>query len=80
MKVIFFSLVVAVNFLSIPNSVWARGDDMTNQPPILARWLSISNRWGSVPLEGIQQAAKTNEVTAQFYLGSAYWDGLGVWG
>ena len=47
-------------------------------PVISDSWQTISNRWGSVPLEKIKQAAGTNEVTAQYYLAIEYSNGDGV--
>ncbi len=41
-------------------------------------WETISNRWGSVLLENIKQSAKTNEITAQYYLAIQYSKGNGV--
>jgi TPR repeat protein len=52
--------------------------DSTNTASIQESWETISNRWHSVPLEKIKQAAETNEFTAQYYLANEYSDGLGV--
>jgi hypothetical protein len=41
-------------------------------------WLVISNHWGGVALAQTTRAAAGGEVTAQFYLGSAYFNGDGV--
>jgi TPR repeat protein len=54
-------------------------DEVTNTPIASAEsWETISNRWSLVPLEQAQQAAQTNDVTAQYYLGRIYWDGISV--
>jgi hypothetical protein len=47
-------------------------------PIVQESWQMISNRWGSVPLEKIKQAAETNDVTAQYYLAIDYSNGNGV--
>jgi uncharacterized protein len=47
-------------------------------PIIQESWETISNRWGSVPLEKIKQTAEHGDVTAQYYLAIAYFDGNGV--
>jgi len=53
--------------------------DLTNTTAVVQEsWQTISNRWGSLPLEKIKQAAETNEVTAQYFLGCAYAEGNGV--
>lgn len=53
--------------------------DSTNVPAAFQEsWQTISNRWGSVALEKIKEAAETNEVTAQYYLGHIYDEGIGV--
>jgi TPR repeat protein len=52
--------------------------DSTNNATVQESWETISNRWGSVPLEKITQSAEHGEVTAQYYLGCAYKDGNGV--
>jgi TPR repeat protein len=50
--------------------------DPTNTPPFFPEsWQTISNRWGSVPLEKIKQAAEQADVSAQYYLAMAYSDG-----
>ena len=46
--------------------------------PTTESWNSISNRWSSLPLGSIKQAAGQGDVTAQYYLGVAYSDGNGV--
>jgi TPR repeat protein len=53
--------------------------DSTNTlSSIQESWQTISNRWSSIPLEKIKQAAETNEVTAQYYLAIEYSNGDGV--
>ena len=53
--------------------------DSTNVPAaFLESWQTISNRWASVSIENIKQAAETNEVTAQYYLAIKYGNGYGV--
>lgn len=52
--------------------------DSTNNADIQENWNTISNRWGSVPLEKIKQTAGNGDVTAQFYLAIAYSNGNGV--
>jgi len=41
-------------------------------------WVSISNRWGSVPLAEVKQAAEHGDGMAEIYLGDAYLNGNGV--
>jgi TPR repeat protein len=41
-------------------------------------WSSISNRWGSVPIESVKVAGTNGDVTAQYCLGCNYQDGVGV--
>ncbi len=53
--------------------------DSTNVPAAFQEsWQTISNRWGSVALEKIKEAAEAKDVTAQYYLGIIYEDGIGV--
>jgi len=53
--------------------------DSTNTATVVQEsWETISNRWGSMPIEKIKQAAEKGEVTAQYYLGCANGDGNGV--
>jgi TPR repeat protein len=54
-------------------------DGSTNAPSAFQEsWLTISNRWSVIPLDQVQLAATNNDVTAQYYLGRIYWDGIGV--
>jgi TPR repeat protein len=41
-------------------------------------WASISNRWSVVPIEKATEAAGSNDVSAQYYLASIYYYGIGV--
>ena len=41
-------------------------------------WETISNRWGNIPLEEVKQAANKGDVSAQYYVGCAYYHGNGV--
>lgn len=51
---------------------------ISTNSPVIERWSSISNRWGSLPLNRVKQAAEHGDVTAGFYLGNVYFDGIGV--
>lgn len=77
MKTTRFEFVIA-SFLFV-SAFHLPAADSTNTPAFLQEsWQTISNRWGSVPLEQIRQAAETNEVTAQYYLAIEYSNGDGV--
>src|SRR5262249_59562249 len=44
----------------------------------LAMWNAVSNRWSKVTIQTVEQEADNGDKTAQYYLGRAYTDGLGV--
>jgi TPR repeat protein len=75
----FFALVMATNTI-----VWlvqaqpAGTNSVSTNAPANESWSSISNRWGSVSLSRLRQAAEGGEVTAQLYLGDSYFAGNGV--
>ncbi|HZL79600.1 MAG TPA: tetratricopeptide repeat protein [Candidatus Limnocylindrales bacterium] len=51
----------------------------TNTPSSFQEsWETISNRWGPLPLDKIEQAGEKGDCTAQYYLGCVYDDGIGV--
>lgn len=74
MKIARFGFVVASFLIISTFQLQAAGS--TNPPTSFQEsWESISNRWGSVPLEKIQQTAKRGDVTAQYYLAIAFYVG-----
>jgi hypothetical protein len=40
-------------------------------PVVQENWETISNRWGSVPLEKTKRTAEQGDITAQYYLAIA---------
>lgn len=71
-----YILLVLFSFIG-DDLVFADGSTNTS-PAIQESWQTISNRWSVVPLEQVQQAATNNDVTAQYFLGRVYFDGIGV--
>jgi hypothetical protein len=70
---LFFTLILFVNVFHLQAA-----DSTNTTTSIQENWQTISNRWGSVPLEKIKQTAEHGEITAQYYLAIAYSDGNGV--
>lgn len=50
----------------------------TNLSPAAETWVTISNRWSSVPLEEVERNAGQTNATAEYYLGRSYLDGIRV--
>jgi TPR repeat protein len=72
-KIYFLTLVLSACVFCL------QAADLTNSIAIVQEsWETISNRWGSVPLEKIKQSAGNGDVSAQYYLACAYEDGNGV--
>ena len=69
----FFTMFLLVNVFRL------RAADSTNQTASTQEsWVTISNRWSSVPLDQIRQTAEGGDVVAQYYLGRAHLEGIGV--
>jgi uncharacterized protein len=61
------------------SALFLQADDLTNKAIVpLESWTSISNQLCSVPLEKIRESAEHGDLTAQYYLGVAYLEGIGV--
>ena len=77
-----FECLIAVFFAS--TALWRCSaqpigtNSVPTNAPVNETWASISNRWGSVPLPRVKQAAEHGEVTAEYYLGIVYFEGKGV--
>jgi TPR repeat protein len=74
-----FSIVLTMNTIAWLGQAQPTGTN-SGSTNVLANesWSSISNRWGSGSLARVRQAAEGGEVTAQYYLGEAYFEGNGV--
>ena len=74
MKITRYGLRIVLVLLA--SAAFLHAADSTNSPAAFREsWQVISNRWGSIPVEKIKEAAEQSEVTAQYYLGCNYDDG-----
>ena len=77
MKLIFlFSMMLGCNGVAFAQTTAPVSS--TNSWPTNLTWIAVSNRWAPLPVAEIKQAAEKGELTAKYFLGRAYMDGLGL--
>jgi TPR repeat protein len=72
-----FRYFIIISLLAVAGDlVAANVTNLTTQ--LQEPWESISNRWGSLQMESVKTAGTNGDVTAQYYLGYTYDEGLVV--